>query len=127
MTGIAAAALCAIASGLPVMADAAELLVLEREGCAWCARFEAEIAPAYPNTGQGAAAPLRRIDIAGPWPADLASIRPDAFTPTFILVEGGVEIDRMRGYGGPDFFWFLLDEMISRLQQPVTGQADPRT
>ena len=52
-------------------AGAAELLMLERPGCLWCARFNAEIAPAYPKTEEGRIAPLRRFDITDPWPSDL--------------------------------------------------------
>ena len=107
--------------GLPVLAAtagaarAAELVMMEQAGCAWCARFNAEIAPAYPNTDEGRLAPLRRVDIHAPWPDDLAAIRPEHFTPTFVLVENGREIDRLRGYPGDEFFWSLLDGMLAKL------------
>ncbi len=96
-------------------AQAAELLMMEQAGCAWCALFNAEIAPAYPKTVEGQRAPLRRIDIHAPWPDDLADIRPERFTPTFVLVEDGNEIARLRGYPGDEFFWSLLDEMLAKL------------
>ena len=60
-------------------------------------------------------APLRRVDIHAPWPDDLAAIRPEHFTPTFVLVENGREIDRLRGYPGDEFFWSLLDGMLAKL------------
>jgi hypothetical protein len=93
---------------------AAELVMLSQQGCAWCLRFAREIAPAYPNTAQGKAAPLRVVDINAAWPSDLPDLRTDHFTPTFVLVEDGREIGRMRGYAGDEFFWFLLDEMLAR-------------
>ncbi len=96
---------------------AAQLVMLEQAGCIWCQRWNKEIAPAYPNTLEGKRAPLRRVDIDLEWPADLAGIKSERFTPTFILVEGGIEIARMRGYPGDDFFWFLLDEMLQKLPQ----------
>lgn len=96
----------------------AELLMLEQPGCAWCVRFNNEITPAYAKTKQGKKAPLRHIDITQPWPEDLAHIASERFTPSFVLIEKGVEIDRMRGYHGPDFFWFLLDEMLAKLPAP---------
>ena len=96
-------------------AAAAELVMLHQPGCAWCLRFEIEIAPAYAKTAEGKAAPLRRVDITKSWPADLAGIAVERFTPTFVLVDHGREVSRMRGYAGDQFFWFLLDEMIAKL------------
>lgn len=103
---------------------AAELVMLERPGCAWCVRWHAEIGPAYPLTEEGRRAPLRRVDVTAPWPDDLADIGRERFTPTFVLMDGGVEVARLRGYPGDEFFWFLLDEMLSRLPEPDTRPAD---
>ena len=89
--------------------------MLERPGCVWCERWNAEIAPAYPNTPEGRLAPLRRVDITKSWPSDLAGISSDRYTPTFVLVENGEEIARLRGYPGDNFFWPLLDEMLAKL------------
>ena len=36
-----------------VPADAAELVMFEREGCPYCARFNREIAPIYERTDEG--------------------------------------------------------------------------
>lgn len=102
-------------------AAAAELVMLERPGCVWCAQFNAEIAPAYPRTEEGRRAPLRRVDLTAPWPADLAGITSEQFTPTFILVEDGKELGRIRGYPGNEFFWYLLGEMLARLDAPTAG------
>ena len=100
---------------------AAELVMLERPGCVWCAQFNAEIAPAYPKTEQGRRAPLRRVDVTQDWPADLDGIAPEPFTPTFILIENGKEIDRIRGYPGSEFFWYLLDELLAKLDRTKAG------
>lgn len=96
-------------------AEAAELLMLEREGCLWCERWHEEIGPIYPRTAEAAIAPLRRVDIDGPWPADLHRVRSDRFTPTFVLIENGVEVERLRGYPGDEFFWFLIGELLEML------------
>ncbi len=113
---LAAAALGAFAlPGLPGAAQAAELIMLERPGCAWCARWNREIAPIYPLTDEGRQAPLRRVDVTEPWPSDLAGIGSDRYTPTFIVVDNGVEIARLRGYPGDNFFWPLLSEMLAKL------------
>ncbi|MEZ5832372.1 MAG: transcriptional regulator [Dongiaceae bacterium] len=111
------AAMCAIL--LPALcardARAAELVMLERPGCVWCARWDREIAPIYPLTDDGRNAPLRRVDITAPWPTDLTAIAPDSYTPTFILLDHGVEVARLRGYPGEAFFWPMLAEMMSQL------------
>jgi len=96
-------------------AHAAELVMLERPGCAWCLRWDREIAPIYPKTAEGRQAPLRRVDITQPWPSDLTDIASDQYTPTFIVVENGVEIARLRGYPGEHFFWPMLSEMLAKL------------
>lgn len=105
----------ACATATPVAANAAQLVVLERRGCVWCAHFEAEIAPVYPKTEEAKVAPLRRVDVDDPWPKDLPMISHDRFTPTFVLVDGGKEVSRLRGYPGDNFFWPLVDEMIAKL------------
>lgn len=100
----------AVVSSTPLAA--AQLLVMEQPGCVWCARFEDEIAPAWPKTEEGKFAPLRRVDITKPWPKDLEHIRKERFTPTFVLIDGGREIGRLRGYPGDEFFWYRIDELI---------------
>jgi len=94
---------------------AAELLMLEQPGCVWCARFDAEIAPAWPKTDEGRRAPLRRVDISEPWPADLSFVSKERFTPTFVLIHDGKEIGRLRGYVGDEFFWYRIDELLAML------------
>jgi len=113
------AALAAVAAA--TAAPAAELVMFEQAGCAWCIRWNKEIGPAYPNTPEGRIAPLRRVDIHEPLPDDLAGIRKERFTPTFVLVENGEEVGRMRGYTGDEFFWFLLAEMLQKLDRAKAG------
>lgn len=116
MTSIYAAVLTLVMClSAPVMA--AEMVMFEQPGCAWCARFNEEIAPAWPKTEQGQRAPLRRVNIHDDIPADLTEIPVERFTPTFVLVEDGREIARLRGYPGDQFFWAIVDEMLSKLDQ----------
>jgi len=96
--------------GLP--ASAAELVMVQREGCVWCAKWNREIAPIYPKTAESAVAPLRRVDLAD-IPGEMTLVGPVFFTPTFLLVEDGHELARIEGYPGPDFFWGLLDVMLT--------------
>lgn len=105
----------ALLSASPAAAAAAELVMLERQACGWCERWHKEIGPIYPKTAESGIAPLRRVDIHKAWPADLEAVGKDVFTPTFILVEDGREVGRIRGYPGEAFFWGLLNELIKLL------------
>lgn len=105
-------------------ARAAELVMFESATCEWCERWHEEIGPVYPKTPEARIAPLRRVDVHGPRPADLAFVRGIRFTPTFVLVHGGREIGRITGYPGEDFFWPLLDELLERLPREATVAAE---
>lgn len=94
-------------------ATEAQLLMLERRGCVWCARWNAEIGTIYPASDLGRVAPLRRVDVDAPWPEDLPTVPVDRLTPTFILLLEGREIGRIRGYPGADFFWGLLERSLA--------------
>lgn len=109
---LAVAAVFALLAVAP--SSAAELVMFERAGCVWCARFDAEIAPIYGKTEESQTAPLRRVDLGRPLPADLARIDPGAFTPTFVVVDEGREIGRIRGYPGDAFFFGLLNRILTR-------------
>jgi thioredoxin-related protein len=103
-------------------ARAAELIMFEQAGCAWCEAFNREIAPIYGKTQEGARAPLRRVDIARPVPSDLAFIDVERLTPLFVLLDRGREIGRIRGYPGDDNFWGLLGALIKQLDAAETVQ-----
>lgn len=103
----------------------ATLLMAEEPGCMWCARWNAQIAPIYPKTGEGEAAPLRRMDITEATPDDITLARPVLFTPTFILLIDGEEASRLEGYPGEDFFWGLLGAMLERNDVPFTVKGAP--
>ncbi len=89
------------------------LIMVEEAGCVWCARWNEQIGPIYPKTPEGRTAPLRRIDIHATQTDDLNFTSSLNFTPTFILMVDGLEVSRLEGYPGEDFFWGLLAEMIS--------------
>jgi hypothetical protein len=96
-------------------ARAAELVMFEEAGCVWCQTFDREIAPVYPKTEEGRRAPLRRVTLGAPLPADLEFIQTERLTPLFVLVDKGREIGRIRGYPGEDNFWGLLGVLIKKL------------
>ena len=108
------------AIALPVQAWAADLqlLMFEQPGCIYCARWNADVAPEYPLTDEGRAAPLRRLQLRDPLPDGITLDRPAVFTPTFVLVADGVEQARIEGYMSEDFFWPMLARMIAAAGQP---------
>ena len=93
-------------------ARAAELVMFEDPGCAWCRRWHAEIGPSYPLTAEGRAAPLRRIHIRDQATAGVLLDWPITATPTFVLAEQGREVGRIVGYPGEAFFYGLLGNLL---------------
>lgn len=114
---IAILSVCATLLPLPAAAQT-YLWMAEEQGCMWCARWNKEIGPIYPKTAEGKAVPLQRFDLNKDDP-DIEFARRVHFTPTFILVKDGVELDRIEGYPGEDFFWGLLGMMLERAEIPV--------
>jgi len=108
---------------LALPAAATELVMVEQEGCEWCARWNREIAPAYPNTAEGKFAPLRRVDLFD-MPPDLTIERRVNFTPTFLIVEDGHEIARLEGYPGEDFFWPVLGQLLTDYTEFTTATGE---
>jgi hypothetical protein len=114
--GFLSAALFAACVAAPAVtpAAAAELVMVEQRGCLYCKMWHDDVGPEeYALTPEGAAAPLRRIDLRPPYPEDLSFAGPLRITPTFVLVDDGVEVARLEGYPGEDFFWGLLGRMLS--------------
>lgn len=105
---VLAAALILVAP-LAQMARAAELIMVERAGCAYCIQWKKDVgAEEYAATTEGQFAPLQILDIRAAPPAGVTFARPVVFTPTFVLIDNGTEVDRIEGYPGEDFFWGLL-------------------
>ena len=102
-------------------AHAAELVMFEQAGCAWCEAFDREIAPIYGKTEEGQRVPLRRVDTSQQLPPDLAFIETERLTPLFVLVDRGREIGRIRGYPGEDHFWGPLGVLIKQLDASRTS------
>jgi protein-disulfide isomerase len=113
-----ALSMCLLIAGLATgtaTLRAAELLMFEDPACVWCRRWHAEIGPSYPNTAEGRRAPLRRIHIRDQEMAGVTLAARVTGTPTFVVAEDGVEIGRIAGYPGPDFFYPMLAEILDRL------------
>lgn len=115
--------LLAVGALIPAPTSAAELVMFERPGCSWCARWNREVAPIYSRSEEGKAAPLRRIDLSTGVPPDLEFIAPVRFTPTFVLVDNGREVGRLTGYMGEDAFWGLLAGLLRKAQRVDASEA----
>jgi len=89
------------------------LIMAEEDGCIWCEQWNADVGGEYPITAEGKAAPLQRIDIHGNLPADMTFKSRLTYTPTFVLMRDGLELSRLEGYPGEDFFWPLLQQMLN--------------
>ena len=96
------------------LAVAAELVMVERSGCPYCARWNRDVAPIYEKTPEGHLAPLRRLDLADVKASTIAFSEPVRFTPTFILVDDNKEVGRLTGYMNDDMFWGLLDGLLKK-------------
>lgn len=88
------------------------LYMVEQPGCIYCARWNAEVGDAYEKTAEGRAAPLKRIQLRDPLPEGVSFDRKAVFTPTFVLVQDGQELERIEGYPGEDFFYGMLGVML---------------
>lgn len=106
----ALAAIMAFAT--PIRAEP-QLVMVEQPGCVYCDRWDEEIAHIYPKTAAGQFAPLLRADLRSGPPDGMTYARKVSFTPTFILMDNGQEVFRIEGYPGEDFFWSLLEKMLT--------------
>jgi hypothetical protein len=100
-----------------VPAGAAELVYVFEPGCPYCGLWDREIAPIYPKTAEGRQTALLPLDRRDPALAELKLASPVRYTPTFVLIDDGVELGRIEGYPGEDFFWSRLAGLLERLPQ----------
>ncbi len=104
---------------------AAELLMVEQQGCYYCLEWKDQLGHIYSKTPEGKFAPLKTIDIT-----DIDKIsglqRDVIFTPTFVLMENNKELGRLEGYSSEDFFWELL-EVILEKETEYTAPTEIKT
>ncbi len=101
-------------------ATAAELVMFEQDYCEWCEAWRREVGVVYDKTAEGRIAPLRRVNIFAKRPADLVHIKGIRFTPTFVVLEDGKEVDRIIGYPGEEMFYGLLGQILAKLGKPAS-------
>ncbi len=92
---------------------AAELIMVEQQGCYYCLEWKDQLGHIYPKTPEGKYAPLKTIDITEV--DQLKGLQRDViFTPTFVLMEDNKELGRLEGYSSEDFFWELLELILEK-------------
>jgi hypothetical protein len=101
---------------LPAVAEV-RLMMVEEEGCPWCERWNRDVGGVYDITEEGKFAPLWRHHISDPVPEGITFAIALHYTPTFILLIDGTEVNRIEGYPGEAFFWGLLDMMLTSLKE----------
>lgn len=109
------AALAAASVLWAAAARAAELVMFELAGCAWCAKWHRDVGTLYDKTEEGALLPLRRVVLTSP-PGDLAALKGVTVAPTFVVLDCGAEQGRITGFNGEDQFWGELAAIIGRMK-----------
>ncbi len=93
--------------------------MFEQPGCPFCRKFDAEIAPDYPQSRIGKVAPLRRVNIWTDRRGGIEGLTPAVFTPTFVLVgDDGHEIGRLEGYPGQKWFYPEIEALMKGRETP---------
>ena len=103
-------------SAIPILSTkliAAELLMVEQQGCYYCLEWKDQLGHIYSKTPEGKFAPLKPIDITEV--DKVSGLKRDViFTPTFVLMENNKELGRLEGYSSEDFFWELLEVILEK-------------
>jgi hypothetical protein len=109
----------------PAATVSAELLMVEAPYCEWCEQWDAEVGIVYAKTPEGKIAPLRRVAMGEVRAGDIPGLERVIYTPTFILMDDGLEIGRITGYPGESHFWGLLGELIAMIDSDVSACEHP--
>jgi hypothetical protein len=102
---------------IPAFSGKTTLVMVDKENCVWCKKWEEAVGPAYAASPEGKVAPMVRIRLGH---KDLSGIKGLAFAPTFVLIANGKEIGKIVGYSGPDQFWGDIDTLFRHAGLPST-------
>ena len=109
---------------LSFSASAYELLMFSVSNCIYCIAFNEQVAPTYNDTKYAETLPLTIIDNADipDWfhvAYDEGRIEPIKGTPTFIIwdEENQIEIDRIVGYNGKEWFYEKIAYWIEHYEE----------
>jgi hypothetical protein len=84
------------------ISDTATLLVVMRDGCGWCDKFQEELGPKYRRSDLQRRAPLRYVDAADVMGVKSYKLKSPVYgTPTLVMLDTfGREVGRYPGYPG---------------------------
>ena len=109
---------------LSFSASAYELLMFSVSNCIYCIAFNKQVAPTYNDTEYAETLPLTIIDAEDPpeWfttAYEKGDIKKIKGTPTFIIFnkESQVEIDRIVGYNGKEWFYEQVAYWIKHYEE----------
>ena len=99
-----------------ISGNSRELLVFEHPDCTYCKVFRRDVLPLYRTGTETASTPIRFIDIERTDISTLPLRTPVQMVPTFVVVQDGIEIDRISGYWSPDNFFKMLTRILARAE-----------
>lgn len=107
------AALAVAGRCVPARAGSVAVVMFRRESCPWCHAWDREVGDIWPRSDIGARHAMRMVDLdTDPMP-EITLDHPVRFSPTFVVARDGVEIGRIEGYPGRDFFWGLIERLVA--------------
>ncbi|MGI9332512.1 MAG: thioredoxin family protein [Gammaproteobacteria bacterium] len=99
----------------PAFGGDLRLLMFDAPDCEFCAAWEQQVGAIYARTAEGRRAHLGRAYAFGPPPEGVSLAGPVRFSPTFVLLRNGREIDRITGYNSEEQFWGLLGRALAQV------------
>jgi hypothetical protein len=102
-------AICCVAYAIPVLA-ARELIMITSQHCPYCMAWERDIGAIYHKSPYADNLPLTRLEFGSDLPADIRISSDLRGTPTFLILENRIEIDRIVGYSDAEMFWWQISE-----------------
>ena len=100
-----------ILAALPYIAIASTRLVMvTSDHCPFCQAWERDVGVLYDKSPYAPSLPLTRVDIGSAMLEGVTLQSPVLGTPTFLIIQDGLEIDRQRGYDDEEMFWWWLSE-----------------
>jgi hypothetical protein len=93
----------------PVLA-ARELIMITSQHCPYCMAWERDVGRIYHKSPYADSLPLTRLEFGSALPEDIKISSDLRGTPTFLILENRIEIDRLVGYSDAEMFWWQISE-----------------
>ena len=93
----------------PVLA-ARELIMITSQHCPYCMAWERDVGRIYHKSPYADNLPLTRLEFGSALQEDIKISSDLRGTPTFLILENRIEIDRLVGYSDAEMFWWQISE-----------------